>query len=85
MVRSRNLKLISALFTLIFVLALSSVAMADKPDKGGKGKKIGKIKNEEKGIRQEEKKDDKFINSHDARDGRLDKDKDKAKNKPKPK
>jgi hypothetical protein len=83
-----NPRFISAVITLIFVFALSSVAIADKPDKGGKGKKTGKVirkaeEREEKNIRKEEKKDDKFVNSHDARDGRLDKDKDKDKRKPK--
>jgi hypothetical protein len=77
MYRSKNRTFISAVITLIFLLALSLAAVADKPDKPGraKGKKSEKqIKGDkvEKGIPKIEKKDDKFINDHDARDGRLD-------------
>jgi hypothetical protein len=77
MFRSKSLTFISAVITLIFVFALSSAAMADKPDKSGraKGKKTEKkIKDdkEDKRDRKIEKKDDKFINDHDARDGRVD-------------
>jgi hypothetical protein len=77
MLRSKNLTFISAVITLIFVFAFSSVALADKPDNRGraKGKKSEKkIKDDkdEKGLRKIEKKDDKFINDHDARDGRVD-------------
>lgn len=70
---------ISAILTLIFVFALSSAAMADKPDNRGRGKakKTEKIirkadDREDKRQRKIEKKDEKFENNHDARDGRED-------------
>jgi hypothetical protein len=77
MFHSKNRTFISAVLTLIFLLALSFPAVADKPDKSGrsKGKKSEKQikgKKVEKDIRKIEKKDDKFNNDHDARDGRLD-------------
>ena len=81
MFRSKNLTFISAVLTLIFVFALTSAVVAGKPDNRGRGNgngkrsaKVFKGRNdrEEKRIRKIEKKDDKFINRHDARDGRLD-------------
>ncbi len=77
MFRSRNL--ISAVLTLIFVFALSSAVLAGNQDNRGrgKGKKAEKVikkadDREDKRLRKIEKKEDKFINDHDARDGRVD-------------